>query len=616
MKNFLNLGALLTVLFVGYMWIENTDKVEAQNQCPSLAPYLCNNGSCTNDPSLCDQSWGGGISSNNPPLPPETTSTSSSTSSSIVGGTTCTGNLRYDITATQECAQIAEAQGRALGYDITCGVQTRNEFIVVDANPVGSQNTYYGSCTINGQTGFSPETLAGYTGSGTPYSDPSGLVQSQIYGAGFNINPMWYTVPSILSTGSGAPGSVTTISTTGSTGASSLINNLSINSGTTNISSNTLVRSITTTNSPGRITSQHMSGILSSVNNLVAAAKRLYGITVNVPTTLNTILGVGVFGIPGSTPSGSTTGTGSTGTGGTTGAGGTTGGINYGVVTYGPGETLSNARYVRIEATENGWISWREIEIYDSNGTKLSPTSLQATAGITYGLVSSSVSPDKAFDGNPETAWNAGETNGACITATFGCVQTVRNAFIDIDLGSAKNISKIKLMENGGTWTEVAKVYVSSDRSKFTQVAQFSFPIRDREWLEYPYPTQTGSPVVDFTVNGSSSATVNTKPIGSSVNFAWNISNADQITWTESLTGLTPECMSSSPKNINPFTYGYGYSTSLGITEDQPPFSGSKSVVVSGDACQIGLHTITVTAKQRYSGVETSKTVTVQLNHQ
>src|SRR3989344_7509922 len=53
---------LLTVLLVLTSFVFET-KVEAQidDTCPSIAPYRCNNGSCTNEASLCDQSWGGGL---------------------------------------------------------------------------------------------------------------------------------------------------------------------------------------------------------------------------------------------------------------------------------------------------------------------------------------------------------------------------------------------------------------------------------------------------------------------------------------------------------------------------------------------------------------------------
>ena len=168
------------------------------NSCPDIAPYLCNNGSCTNDPALCNQSWGGGLNTESSPDAPLATTT---TLVSIVNsGEKCTGNLRYDRSATEACAALAEAQGRALGYDISCSVETRPELIIIDANPVGDRVSYAGSCTINGVSGHAPETLAGYRGSGTGFLLPGERPGSTnygnlIYGEGYNLNSMWYSVP-------------------------------------------------------------------------------------------------------------------------------------------------------------------------------------------------------------------------------------------------------------------------------------------------------------------------------------------------------------------------------------------------------------------------------------
>ncbi len=607
---------LITLSLIG----TNNDMVVAQNSCPDMAPYKCNNGSCTNDPDLCNQSWGGGLSSDNPP---STTTSGQATNNTQASTNKCTGNLRYDRQAAEECAKIAEAQGRALGYNISCGVEDRNEFIVVDANPVGSQGTYYGSCTINGQTGFSPETLAGYQGQGQCVSDPSGLVQKCIYGSGFNLNPMWYTVNSILQTGSGAPGSVTNLGTVGGQSQST------INFGQIGVSGNTntntsgvssVARPRAFDNQAGRVTPYTVNSFLAVVMDIVDTARSIYGINPSVPPSLiNPQFSNSGSNITGNITTGGYVPTYNTNTTTTGNTGGTAGAITptpsgYDTVAYGSGESLGNTRYVRIETVEKGWVSWREIEIYDSNGTKLKPTSLKVPFGIPLNIAPASVSPDKAFDGDTNTAWNATETNLSCTGIySSSCPSAVRNAYIDIDLGSEKNISKIRLMQNGGTWSEVTKVYVSSNRSKFTEVAKFEYPMRDMEWLEYPYPSQSGSPSVSFTIDGVSSLTTKHDP-ARNLTFSWNISNADQVFWTETLSNNTNStCFVAYNRNVNPFTNSY--SSALGIAENQAPFSGSKTLYTGTyKGCGTHTHTITLTAKQRYSGAETSKTVVLNLS--
>jgi hypothetical protein len=221
-------------VFVSVLFLGNANFVFAAD-CPAIAPYQCNNGSCVNEPSLCSQSWGGGLA-NTPANSTVTTSTSSPTSTSV-STQTCTGNLRYDQAAAQACAALAEAQGRALGYNISCSVDSNPEQVGVNGNPTGPVLTSFnGSCTINGQTGFSPETLAGYTGSGAGYSNPFYL-SGNAYGAGFNINPGWRGVGCSLVDGAlGTVGGGTLVGTascpSGTAQVNAVINSVS-GSGTT-----------------------------------------------------------------------------------------------------------------------------------------------------------------------------------------------------------------------------------------------------------------------------------------------------------------------------------------------------------------------------------------------
>ncbi len=179
-------------------------------------------------------------------------------------------------------------------------------------------------------------------------------------------------------------------------------------------------------------------------------------------------------------------------------------------------------RFVKISTKENGWVSWREIELYEK---KVVSTTSPATVGTCYVLPNGStncnggssvstttietkinilpskitaqsfifsgspadVAPSKAVDGNIETAWNAGETNIPCRTpGTRGCPGAVREADFVIDLGKIKNISRIRLVENGDTITEVATVYVSNNGKDYTELTKFIAPTADRQNLDFP----------------------------------------------------------------------------------------------------------------------------------
>lgn len=169
------------------------------NSCPSIAPYKCNNGSCTNDPALCDQSWGGGLSNQSNTDTSGATPAGQTLAPATPSSQQCTGNLRYDRAATERCARLAESEGRARGYNITCNVEERESVKAVNAAPVGSETMYFSTCTINGQTGFSPETLVGYKGSGSGIQVHDNFFgTTTVYGSGFNINSMWYSVPCAL----------------------------------------------------------------------------------------------------------------------------------------------------------------------------------------------------------------------------------------------------------------------------------------------------------------------------------------------------------------------------------------------------------------------------------
>lgn len=186
---------LLAVLLI-IVPLNHNNRVEAQTDdtCPSIAPYRCNNGSCTNEASLCDQSWGGGLSTGS--------GGSTNTTTTTAGGSAnlfqqrCTGNIRYDREAAIACAQLAERQGRALGYDISCSLEIRTEMIVVNESPTGqTQEAYFDSCMVNGLQTYGID-LVGYTGSGSGYTAYDPLFGTRIiYGSNFNRSPGWEILP-------------------------------------------------------------------------------------------------------------------------------------------------------------------------------------------------------------------------------------------------------------------------------------------------------------------------------------------------------------------------------------------------------------------------------------
>lgn len=192
------------------------NRVEAQidDTCPSIAPYRCMNGSCTNEASICDQSWGGGLNTDpggtsgggvvNPSTPPAANGSSF--------GKQCTGNIRYSEAEAKACADLAEAQGKALGYNIDCSVETRVEQLSLNSSLTGETvPAYYGACTVNGVSGFYDIDLVGYTGTGAPiqrYPGKTGYdANDYIFGSNYQRSAGWNILPcDLANTAAGTSG--------------------------------------------------------------------------------------------------------------------------------------------------------------------------------------------------------------------------------------------------------------------------------------------------------------------------------------------------------------------------------------------------------------------------
>ncbi len=91
---------------------------------------------------------------------------------------TCTGEIRTDPVAAQDCVNKAIAQGEALGYDMSCKVEQLGLAGFVDPTS-GKDYILNGVCTVNGSTGHGAYLLAGFTAA--PGSNA--IIQS--------VNPGW-----------------------------------------------------------------------------------------------------------------------------------------------------------------------------------------------------------------------------------------------------------------------------------------------------------------------------------------------------------------------------------------------------------------------------------------
>ncbi|MHB1316595.1 MAG: discoidin domain-containing protein [Minisyncoccota bacterium] len=91
---------------------------------------------------------------------------------------TCTGEIRTDLAAAQDCINKATAQGKALGYDISCKVEQLGLGGFTDPTS-GKDYILNGVCTVDGSPGHGAYLLAGFTAQ--PGSNA--IVQS--------VNPGW-----------------------------------------------------------------------------------------------------------------------------------------------------------------------------------------------------------------------------------------------------------------------------------------------------------------------------------------------------------------------------------------------------------------------------------------
>lgn len=283
-----------------------------------------------------------------------------------------------------------------------------------------------------------------------------------------------------------------------------------------------------------------------------------------------------------------------------------------------PVSSVLSFRYLRVETTENGWVSWREIEIYDPQGEKVRPASARASAVYNGRDFNPNPTPpqvpENVYDGNIHTPWNAGETNPNCNRGVYGpsCPTSSRSAWIELDLGEVKNVSQLRLMQSGNSTSEISKLTVSNDGSNYRNVTEFRAPMRDQEWLQYPAPAYAGEPNLTFRANGKREITVKA---GDSVKYTWGAQNADYLQYSvarnrdDSLGKPSSDSSFCQQSIIIESVTPDPFSSFAGII----PASGDKSLS-TGDNCSVGMiYTFTLKAYQRYADKFVEEIVVVRV---
>lgn len=193
--------------------------------------------------------------------------------------------------------------------------------------------------------------------------------------------------------------------------------------------------------------------------------------------------------------------------GGTTTSSGS-GTTNTGIVTvpttFSPSQTVRGPvsfRYLKVDTKSRSWVAWREIEVYDLQGNKITPTNGQVSCewcNNSYFRDGNSGGPNKVYDGNVSSAWNAGETAPGCnwsqlsftLEACFAANSTPsnmsRSAWIVLDYGSMRNVSKIRLLTENDPNPARAEhiISVGNNSNPSGQIAAFGGLVPANTWIE------------------------------------------------------------------------------------------------------------------------------------
>ena len=80
------------------------------------------------------------------------------TTAATLANQKCTGDIYRDLEAAKTCAALAQSQGAALGYNISCGASK----VTLPGSPPGADYYISSICTVNGSAGHGAYMLAGF----------------------------------------------------------------------------------------------------------------------------------------------------------------------------------------------------------------------------------------------------------------------------------------------------------------------------------------------------------------------------------------------------------------------------------------------------------------------
>ncbi|MEK7212379.1 MAG: hypothetical protein AAB686_01750, partial [Patescibacteria group bacterium] len=495
--------------------------------------------------------------------------------SSIEAQTECSGNIYSDAASAEACVKLAEQQGGERGYDINCAAEKVGHPFV---NPSTGLNYYYNpACVVNGSAGHGAALLAGYSGGGTGLgggtllSVNSGwdILKTELKseaaasrcGAGnwgYSPERGYYCVSSggALPAGTYPPssGAPTAITPQAVNNIISQINSLISGLNTMSVASaseaigriqqslqamgitptgqatgTTTIGNAQTSSTAFPRTVRTNTGALNAriaPNTTAQLAARSYNEQTFI--AIGAVCGENVQGEARWWVTHQNTYVWSGGTKekpelNCEGAPGGGGQQQFPLASTPTAAIPSTFRYLKIETTEPGWVSWREIEAYDEAGNKVAPVAAAASSDWRAPHPHNAIGPSGVYDGKDWTVWNAGETNPACIGGyNPSCPTSSRSAWIQLDYGSPKQIAKIRLLETGDQYPETDKFYISNDNVSYSYVGQFSGAIRDNTWIEYPFPTSTATTTASLTANGKHELEVS---YGEGLTLDWSSTN-------------------------------------------------------------------------------------------
>lgn len=188
----------------------------------------------------------------------------------------CTGPIYTDANASQACAALAETQGKARGYDITCkSVQMGLPY--EDPN-TGLRYYFDATCTVNGYEGQGAQLLAGYTGF-------TGEISTGRYLTWSSAVPGWDTLAINLK-------SFEAVKMCGgynyAVNSSGVYYCLPSSTPTTQTPTTQTPTTSNVNTSAGNQTTTYIQNLVSTINNLVQKYKNLNGLNTFSPTTNTT----------------------------------------------------------------------------------------------------------------------------------------------------------------------------------------------------------------------------------------------------------------------------------------------------------------------------------------